>query len=311
MRRNTQIVPTIVKHGSPFGRGRLSTQTQKAQSGGRKYRRSHAQRDQDNNWSRKTYMRFDLNDLIGVEPADLAGATLQLNFIDSGAGSTPAGEVFEFELYGLNHGDAGEDWLESKVIRIVDKGDDYVLSTPGPGKMRARFAPAKDGSEPAILGLNWPGRMEFDGSANKAVFESTADELVTGAWVQSLQRHSKLEGKKLELFLRNKQSAKPDEKPSPGGASGDLISSEPFFKPMGGKSLEKMILTGQAKVRAIEEAADGSKKRLRSALLTSSVLTYQVVQQAGRFHGEGPGTLLLEDNRPTDEKVLDESTGGF
>ena len=31
----------------------------------------------------------------------------------------------------------GEDRLESKVIRIVAKGEDYVLSTPGPGKMEA------------------------------------------------------------------------------------------------------------------------------------------------------------------------------
>jgi len=76
---------------------------------------------------------------------------------------------------------------------------------------------------------------------------------------------------------------------------------------MTGRSLKKMVLSGKALVRAVEQAADGSKEILRRVLLTSDVLTYSAGKDnKGHFHGEDPGTLLLEDYRPTDKVVSDE-----
>ncbi len=195
----------------------------------------------------------------------------------------------------------GDDHLEAKIIRIVEKGEHYVLSTPGPGQMKASFAPSDQTSAPAILGLNWPGSMVFDGLTNKASFVGTDDEMVKGALVHSPERWSSLESEQLELFLRDNQLAQADKQHSSSAASPDLVSTEPFFEPMGGKSLEKMILTGKALVRSVEQTPDTSKKILRRVLLTSDVLTYQA--DAKHFHGQGPGTLLLEDYRPTDKEV--------
>jgi len=67
----------------------------------------------DNN--RKTYIRFDLSTLGPDYVSKLDDATLKLNFIDSQAGGTPDSEPWEFEVYGLNDGDAGEGWLETGI----------------------------------------------------------------------------------------------------------------------------------------------------------------------------------------------------
>jgi len=62
--------------------------------------------------NRKAYIRFDLSD-PGIDLAtDLADATLSLNFVDSGAGSTPGDKEWTFELFGLKNGHAKEGWVE-------------------------------------------------------------------------------------------------------------------------------------------------------------------------------------------------------
>ncbi|GAF89480.1 unnamed protein product, partial [marine sediment metagenome] len=93
-----------------------------------------------------------------------------------------------------------KDWLESAVIHIVQKEPDdedeasyYLLSTPGPGKMRTSFAGSEKGADPAPVGLNWPGSMLFHGLANKASFTGTDDERVKGAIVHSPHRWSEIE----------------------------------------------------------------------------------------------------------------------
>jgi len=70
-------------------------------------------RNYSNDWNRKAYMRFDLNDLVGYDQADVVDAKLMLNFV-TGFGSNP-NQDWEFEVYGLNDGDAGEAWGETTI----------------------------------------------------------------------------------------------------------------------------------------------------------------------------------------------------
>ena len=188
----------------------------------------------------------------------------------------------------------GEDSIEANIIRIVEQDEHYVLRTPVPGKMNASFASAEKNSVPAKLELNWPGAMVFDGQANKAIFTLVPGQLVKGQIDHSPKRVSALEAEQLELFLQD------EEHSSPAG-SAEQMSSGSVFEPMGSKSLEKMILTGKAMVRSVEQSPDASNKRLRAVRLSSDVLTY--LAEEGQFQGQGPGTLLLEDNRPTDKEV--------
>ena len=71
-------------------------------------------RNYDTTFNRKTYMRFDLNDLVGHDLAGLVDATLKLNFVASGKGANP-GQDWEFGVYGLDDGDAGEGWGEATI----------------------------------------------------------------------------------------------------------------------------------------------------------------------------------------------------
>ncbi len=206
----------------------------------------------------------------------------------------------------------GEDWLNSAIIRIVERGDDYVLSTPGPGQMQASLVPSEQGSTPGLLGLKWPGSMEFDGQTNKAIFKDTDEQRVTGGIVHGPGVVSKLEARQLDLYL-HKSTERTGSGAEDFTKSGkDLASTETFFKPMSDRSLEKMILTGNANVRSIETALDDPEHILRAVLLQSDVLTYDTGKKK-RFHGEGTGSLLLQDYRPTEKKVSaepDESAPG-
>ncbi len=213
-------------------------------------------------------------------------------------------------LYGdLAQLSRGDDFIESKIIRIVEKEDEgsyYVLSTPVPGRMKAAFDSADPSSAPAKLELIWPGSMVFDGQANTAIFNSAPGQLVKANVVHTPQRSSAIEAEQLELFLKDDQLTKVNERPITPAASADLMSPEPFFEPMASKSLEKMVLTRKAMVRSVEQNPDDSRERLRSVLLTSDTLTYLPAKDnKGLFQGTGPGTLLLEDNRETDKQVSD------
>ena len=202
----------------------------------------------------------------------------------------------------------GDDSLSSAVIRIVEKGNDYLLSTPGPGNMRASFAPSQPTADPSLLGLEWPGSMVFDGQANRAIFKDTDEQRVVGGIVHGPGRLSKFQARQLDLHL-----AKGSELMGPQAQSSeDLASTETFFKPMSGRSLEKMVLSGDANVRSIETAGDDSKDILQAVLLQSDVLTYDTGKRK-HFHGDGKGSLLLQDYRPTKKKVSalpDESAPG-
>ena len=72
-------------------------------------------RNYDGNWNRKAYMRFDLGGLQGIHQSDATGATLNLNFVDSGAGSNDPNAVWEFEVYGLADDLLGEEWAEASI----------------------------------------------------------------------------------------------------------------------------------------------------------------------------------------------------
>jgi len=195
----------------------------------------------------------------------------------------------------------GTDWLRSTVISVAERDKNYLLTTPGAGEMRVTFPTADENSPPALLGLNWLGSLEFDGRVNTAVFTGLDNERVTGAIVHSPTRSSQLAADKLELYLQNKEQTSPANKKRP---SEDMMSAKTFFKPMGNRTLQKMIMTGRAEVRSIEHPDNKPEERLRAALLKSDVLTYDTYGSEKRqFYGEGPGSLLLEDYRPTDEKV--------
>lgn len=63
------------------------------------------------NGSRISYIRFD-DPLIG---SPLVSSTLSLEFVDEGGGAGGGAINWEFEVYGLNDGDAGEAWGESTI----------------------------------------------------------------------------------------------------------------------------------------------------------------------------------------------------
>ncbi|ABB32827.1 protein of unknown function DUF1555 [Geobacter metallireducens RCH3] len=67
---------------------------------------------QDNSiYTRKSYFGFDLS---GLGPYPIASATLDFNFVDSGAGTTLAGTTYQFEVFGLIN-ELFDSWSESTI----------------------------------------------------------------------------------------------------------------------------------------------------------------------------------------------------
>ena len=199
------------------------------------------------------------------------------------------------------------DWLSSDTIIITEIGKtdgedkNYVLTAPGAGAMNVTFATAENDSSSALLDLKWTESLTFDDEKNKAVFKGRDKERVTGVISHSTTSASQLMADKLELYLQDKEPTSPPDKSSPAE---DMASSETFFKPMGDKTLQKMVMTGRAEVGSIEHPEGKPEQRLRAAWLQSNVLTYETYDnQERQFHSDGPGTLLLEDYRPTDKEV--------
>jgi hypothetical protein len=65
--------------------------------------------------SRKAWIRFDLSSLSFDHVTQLDTATLLLNFVDSTLGTESQGLTWEFRVYGLSDGHAGEMWGESSI----------------------------------------------------------------------------------------------------------------------------------------------------------------------------------------------------
>lgn len=63
------------------------------------------------NFNRKAYIRFDVTSL----PTGSDEYVFGLNVVDSELGTVEATRVYEFEVYGLNDGVAGENWLEDEI----------------------------------------------------------------------------------------------------------------------------------------------------------------------------------------------------
>ena len=201
----------------------------------------------------------------------------------------------------------GDDKLTSTEIIITETEKDenrvLVLTTPVAGEMRASFQPADEGSLPSALALEWPGSMAFDGQTDKATFTGLGREKVTGAVLHSPTLSSRLETDKLELFFRPRPESKTKQLIN---SAEDLISPEPFFKPTTGRTLKKMVLTGSAQVGTTEHPDNEPGRRLRGALLKADLLTYD--PPAALFYTNGPGSLLLEDYRPTETTVSAEKS---
>lgn len=63
-------------------------------------------------YDRMVYLRFDLTSAS----ASFTDASLHLNFVDSGAGTLATSSLsWVFHVYGLNDGNAGENWVESNI----------------------------------------------------------------------------------------------------------------------------------------------------------------------------------------------------
>jgi len=74
-------------------------------------------RDDNTNWTRKTYLAFDLG---ALPDGTFVDASLAFEFVDSGAGSTNAGTSWNFELFGL-HDDT---WAENSITWNDAPGND-------------------------------------------------------------------------------------------------------------------------------------------------------------------------------------------
>ncbi|GLI39937.1 PEP-CTERM sorting domain-containing protein [Geobacter hydrogenophilus] len=68
-------------------------------------------RQDNSDWNRKSYIGFDLS---GLGPFSIATATLDFNFVDSGAGATLAGTTYQFEVFGLTN-ELFDTWGESTI----------------------------------------------------------------------------------------------------------------------------------------------------------------------------------------------------
>lgn len=197
----------------------------------------------------------------------------------------------------------------AKTGKTGEKDKYYVLTTPGAGDMRATFSTSEDNSSSALLGLEWAKSLKFDGEDDKAIFEGLGEKRVKGAISHSPTSSSQFAADRLELYLQDKEQTPQPEKDTPAE---DIASSETFFKPMSDKKLEKMVLTGQAEVGNIEHPIGTPQQRLRSVWLRSNVLTYKTYDnQERQFYGDGPGSLLLEDYRPTDKEISDDQTASM
>ena len=78
------------------------------------------------NFNRKAYIRFDVTSLPTGGHEYLFG----LNVVDSKAGDVNLTRVYEFEVYGLNDGVAGENWLEDEITwNNAPANDEFNLFT--------------------------------------------------------------------------------------------------------------------------------------------------------------------------------------
>lgn len=66
-------------------------------------------------FTRKSYIRYDLSALTFDHTTQLQAATLNLNFFNTGAGAGGTTITWEFEVFGLSDGDAGENWGEGTI----------------------------------------------------------------------------------------------------------------------------------------------------------------------------------------------------
>ena len=215
------------------------------------------------------------------------------------------------------------DWLSSDTIVITelrrndDRDKDYTLTAPGSGEMRLTFHTTDETAPPALLGLEWTESLTFnkdvlDGKlVDKAVFGSIENKKITGAILHSPRSSSQFAAKELELFLRDEEE---DAAPDKEIMAEDMASSETFFKPMGDKKLERMVLTGGAEIRSIEHPVDKPQQRLRATLLRSNVLTYEIGRnkkdKKRQFYGDGPGNFYSEARNAQTTRRSGSATSG-
>lgn len=106
---------------------------------------------------RKAYLRFDLSSLSG---GDVDAAVLRLTSDENSSSQT-------FNLYGLNDGDMGENWIEGTGVRLNvttdgdSSNDNWLRWTNAPANMEGN---AIDSSRTTLL-------TQFQGAANGAAVE--------------------------------------------------------------------------------------------------------------------------------------------
>lgn len=77
-----------------------------------------------NNFNRKAFVRFDTSGIGLVDDA-----TFTMNFFDTNAGNGGGAINWEFEVYGLADGDAGENWAENVITWNNAPANDVASST--------------------------------------------------------------------------------------------------------------------------------------------------------------------------------------
>jgi len=125
-------------------------------------------------WSRKTYMRFDLSGISFDPTTDLGAARLALDFVNSGVGSTAPDTVYDFAVFGLLDGHAGEAWGEGSIVWSNAPGNDttshWDMLVPAEASFLGGFS---------VTGTSL-GTVEFASAELDAfISANTADDLVT------------------------------------------------------------------------------------------------------------------------------------
>ena len=122
-------------------------------------------KNEGGNNRRKSYIRFDTSSLTTM----VESASLKLNFFDTDLGGGGTTTNWEFEVYGLNDGDPGENWVQAT-------GQTSVVGATPPNPIVWDNAPANNtGSGNGFLGnATSLGTFDILGRTDNVDFTSSA-----------------------------------------------------------------------------------------------------------------------------------------
>lgn len=152
-------------------------------------------KNENGNFVRKSYLRFDASGI-----GDVDDATLTINFLDTGAGDSGVGINWEFEVYGLDDLDAGELWVEGTGTQsspVSGSGIDWnnaPANNTTSGNMLLGNASSLGtfilSGEEGVVNFSTPELADFvnldtDGDVTLIVVRNTSQQVVGSSYVHA------------------------------------------------------------------------------------------------------------------------------